>query len=457
MFKNIRHIHFVGIGGIGMSGIAEVLLNLGYGVSGSDLKLSPVTERLASLGGTIYEGHSADNIKGADVVVISSAVRPDNPEVVAATSRQVPVIPRAEMLAELMRLKYGIAVAGAHGKTSTTSMIGTMLNVAGFDPTIVVGGRVGAFGSNAKLGNGEFIVVEADESDGSFLKLTPTIAIVTNIDREHMDYYKDLNEILDHFVNFVNKVPFYGSVVLCLDDSNVQSIIPRVKRQLITYGMKAQADVSAYNVKQSNHSNYFGSEFNVRFRGKEMGRVTIQVPGQHNILNSLAAIAVGLDLRIDFDRLAAALGEFRGVDRRFQIKGEKHGVMVVDDYGHHPSEIKATLAAAKTCGRRVVVLFQPHRYTRTKHLFDDFARSFYEVDVLRLADIYAASEEPIEGISSQSLAAQIERYGHRDVRYIGPVATAAQALKECVQPGDLVLTLGAGNVWQAGEELLKVL
>jgi UDP-N-acetylmuramate--alanine ligase len=413
-----------------------------------------VTERLAALGGTIYEGHSAENVKGADVVVISSAVRPDNPEVAIAVNRQIPVIPRAEMLAELMRLKYGIAIAGAHGKTSTTSMVGTVLNTAGMDPTIVVGGRVAALGSNAKLGRGEFMVVEADESDGSFLNLSPTIAVVTNIDREHLDYYKDIDEICQHFVNFVNKVPFYGSIIMCLDDPFVQSVIPQVKRQLITYGLSAQADITAANIRLSDS---FGSEFNVRDRGKNLGRIKLQVPGQHNILNSLAAIAVGLDLKIDFEKIAVALGDFRGVDRRFQIKGEKNDIIIVDDYGHHPSEIKATLAAAKTSNRRLVVLFQPHRYSRTKHLYDEFSRAFYEVDVLRLVDIYAASEEPIEGVNSQSLAATIERFGHRDVKHVGSVADAARALQEVVEPGDLVLTLGAGNVWQAGEELLRIL
>jgi UDP-N-acetylmuramate--alanine ligase len=454
MFKRIRHIHFVGIGGIGMSGIAEVLLNLGYRVSGSDLKKSPVTDRLAQLGGQIFEGHSPENIGEANVVVISSAVRSNNPEVVAANSRQIPVIPRAEMLAELMRLKYGIAIAGAHGKTSTTSMIGTMLNAADLDPTIVVGGRVEALGSNAKLGKGEFMVAEADESDGSFLKLSPTIAIVTNIDREHMDYYKDLNEIVEYFATFVNKVPFYGSIVLCLDDHNLQMLIPKVKRRLITYGLSTQADVCAGKLRTTEH---FGSEFTVRRRGKDVGRITLQVPGLHNVYNALATVAVGFDLDIGFETIASSLAEFRGVDRRFQVKGEKDGIMVVDDYGHHPAEIRATLAAAKTGGKRVVVLFQPHRYTRTKLLFEEFARAFYDADVVRLADIYAASEDPIEGVNSQSLVAAIERYGHRNVSYIGAVSNAAAALKETVQPGDLVLTLGAGNVWQAGEELLKIL
>jgi UDP-N-acetylmuramate--alanine ligase len=454
MFKRYRHIHFVGIGGIGMSGIAEVLLNQGYGVSGSDLKLSSVTDRLAALGGTIYQGHSADNVRGADVVVISSAVSPDNPEVVIAKSRQIPVIPRAEMLAELMRLKYGIAIAGAHGKTSTTSMVATVLNLAGLDPTIVVGGRIGALGSNARLGHGEFMVVEADESDGSFLKLTPTIAVVTNIDREHLDYYKDLTEIYQHFVSFVNKVPFYGSIIMCLDDPHVQSIIPQVQRPLLTYGLSAQADVSAGNVRLNEQ---FGSDFNVRERGRELGRVKLQVPGQHNIYNALAAIGVGLALGINFEKIVAGLAAYHGVDRRFQIKGEKQGILIVDDYGHHPSEIKATLAAAKTSGRRLVALFQPHRYSRTKFLFEDFARAFYDVDVLRLVDIYAASELPIPGVTSEALAAAIESFGHRDVSYIGSVAEAAGVLQTIVQPGDLVLTLGAGNVWQAGEELLKIL
>jgi UDP-N-acetylmuramate--alanine ligase len=454
MFKRIRHIHFVGIGGIGMSGIAEVLLNLGYRVSGSDAKLSPVTERLADLGGQIFEGHSASNVEGANVVVISSAIRPDNPEILAATSQQIPVIPRAEMLAELMRLKYGIAVAGAHGKTSTTSMIGNMLNVAGLDPTIVVGGRVGALGSNAKLGRGEFMVAEADESDGSFLKLSPAISVVTNIDREHMDYYKDFNTVLEHFISFVNKVPFYGSIVLCLDDINVQLIIPQVKRRLITYGLSTQADICAGKLRTTDK---YGSEYMVRLRGKDIGQVSLQVPGLHNVYNSLATVAVGLDLDIEFDAIATSLAEFRGVDRRFQIKGERNDILVIDDYGHHPAEIRATLLAAKSGGRRIVVLFQPHRYSRTRLLFEEFARAFYDADVLRLVDIYAASEDPIEDISSQSLASTIERYGHKDVRYIGPISSAASVLKETVRPGDLVLTLGAGNVWQAGEELLRIL
>ncbi len=454
MFKRIRHIHFVGIGGIGMSGIAEVLLNLGYKVSGSDLKLTGITEHLRILGGVIFEGHAAGNVAGADVVVISSAVKPTNPEVVAAKQQLIPVIPRAEMLAELMRLKYGIAVAGAHGKTSTTSMIAHVLQKADFDPTVVIGGKLGTLGSNARLGHGEFMVVEADESDGSFLKLSPTIAVVTNIDREHLDYYRDLDDICAHFASFVNRVPFYGNVVICLDDSHVQAIIPRIQRRTITYGMATQADLTARNVVLTNS---FGSRFTVRHRGTDLGEVVLSVPGSHSVLNALAAIAVGLDLDVPFAKIAEALADFKGADRRFQIRGEKGNVMVVDDYGHHPVEIRTVLAAAKTGERRVVVLFQPHRYTRTKHLFEEFARAFYEADVVCLTDVYAAGEEPIEGATSEALAECIRRFGHHDVHYVGGLDTAVASLRTLVKPGDLVLTLGAGNVWQAGEELLELL
>jgi UDP-N-acetylmuramate--alanine ligase len=460
MFKKFQHIHFVGVGGIGMSGIAEVLLNLGYKVSGSDVKRSAITDRLETLGGKIYEGHDAANIEGAQVVVISTAVRPDNVEVIEAVRRQIPVIPRAEMLAELMRLKYGIAVAGSHGKTTTTSMIAMVMERGGFDPTVVVGGRLNTLGSNAKLGSGDFMVVEADESDKSFLKLSPTIAIVTNIDREHLDFYKDLDEIRDHFVQFVNKVPFYGAVIICLDDQNVQAIIPHITRRIVTYGLSAQADISASSVEISRDS--FGSTFTVRWRGEEMGRIRLNVPGVHNICNALAAVGVGLDLGMNFQVIAEALESFRGAERRFQIKGqvfknggsERDGVLVVDDYGHHPTEIRATLAAAKSTGRRLIVLFQPHRYTRTQALREEFARSFYDADVVLLTDIYAASEDPIEGVTAQVLAEEIERFGHRNVRYIGGVDEGAKALAEVAQAGDLVLTLGAGNVWRAGEEFI---
>ncbi len=453
MFNKFQHIHFVGIGGIGMSGIAEVLLNLGYRVSGSDVKRTAITDRLENLGGIICEGHNAANIAGANVLVTSTAVRADNPEVIEALRRQIPVIPRAEMLAELMRLKYGIAIAGSHGKTTTTSMTAFVLTQGGLDPTVVVGGRLNAWGSNAKLGKGDFILVEADESDKSFLKLSPTIAVVTNIDREHLDFYKDLEDIQAHFVQFVNKVPFYGAVIICLDDPHVQTIIPQITRRMITYGMTAQADISASQVEVMHDR--FGSAFNVKYRGQDLGRVALNVPGMHNISNAMAAIAVGLDLELSFEIIASALETFRGAERRFQVKGTRaENILVVDDYGHHPTEIRATLAAAKSSGRRLVTLFQPHRYTRTAALREDFARSFYDADVVLLTDIYAASEEPIEGITAQALAEDIERFGHRNVRYIGSVDQGAQAIADVVQPNDLVLTLGAGSVWKAGEEFL---
>jgi UDP-N-acetylmuramate--alanine ligase len=453
MFSKFQHIHFVGIGGIGMSGIAEVLLNLSYRVSGSDVKRTAITDRLESLGGIIYEGHAASNIEGAHVLVTSTAVRSDNPEVVEAVRKQIPVIPRAEMLAELMRLKYGVAIAGSHGKTTTTSMTAFVLTQGGLDPTVVVGGRLNAWGSNAKLGKGDFILVEADESDKSFLKLDPTIAVVTNIDREHLDFYKDLDDIQAHFVTFVNKVPFYGAVIICLDDPNVQAIIPRITRRMITYGMTAQADISASQVEVMHDR--FGSAFNVKYRGQDLGRVQLNVPGMHNVSNALAAIAVGLDLELSFEIIASALESFRGAERRFQVKGTRpDNILVIDDYGHHPTEIRATLAAAKSSGRRLVTLFQPHRYTRTAALREDFARSFYDADVVLLTDIYAASEESIEGVTAQALAEDIERFGHRNVRYIGSVEQGAAAIADVVQPNDLVLTLGAGSVWKAGEEFL---
>ena len=457
MFKKYQHIHFVGIGGIGMSGIAEVLANLGYRVSGSDARLSPITERLEQLGASIFEGHRAANVADAQVVVTSTAVRADNAEVVEAVRRQIPVIPRAEMLAELMRLKYGIAIAGSHGKTTTTSMVATVLDRAAFDPTIVVGGRVNTLGSNAKLGRGDFMVVEADESDKSFLKLSPTIAVVTNIDLEHLDFYSGIDEIRECFVQFVNKVPFYGSVIICLDDPNVQTIIPRISRRVITYGMRAHAEVSASDVEASR--DHFGSSFSIRRKGETLGRVKLNVPGEHNVCNALAAAAVALDLEIEFPKIAEGLEAFRGAERRFQIKAlvEEKDILVVDDYGHHPTEIRATLAAAKTSGRRMVVLFQPHRYTRTAALHEEFARSFYDAEVVLLADIYAASEDPIEGVSSRALAEEIEKFGHRNVRYIGGVEQGRQALLDAAQRGDLVITLGAGNVWRAGEEFIEAL
>jgi UDP-N-acetylmuramate--alanine ligase len=440
-----------------MSGIAEVLLSLGenFRVTGSDLKRSPITDRLERLGATVWEGHSAEHVEGADVVVISSAIRPDNPEVVTARQRQIPVIPRAEMLAELMRLyRHGIAVAGTHGKTTTTSMIAHLMTSAGFDPTVVVGGRVASLGSNARLGRGEYIVVEADESDGSLLMLTPSVAVLTNIDRDHLDHFSNgIEGIKQCFLAFVNRVPFYGTIVLCLDDPNIQAIIPQIGRKILSYGFTAQADVSACGLKQRG----FESEFSVRAFGRELGPMKLSVPGTHNVYNALAATAVGLDLGIEFGPIAEWLGEFRGADRRFQIKGERQGILLVDDYGHHPTEIQSTLAAARNSGRRIVVLFQPHRYTRTRDLMEEFARSFYDADVLLITDIYPANEEPIEGITSAALAQMVERFGHRHVEYVGPLASAPARLKEIARAGDLVLTLGAGNVYQAGDEFFESL
>jgi UDP-N-acetylmuramate--alanine ligase len=452
MFRKIQKLHFVGIGGIGMSGIAELLLNLGYKVSGSDLKPSPVTERLAALGGEIHIGHRAENVEGTNVVVISSAVRPDNVEVVEAKRLQIPVIPRAEMLAELMRLKYGVAIAGSHGKTTTTSMIATVLVNGGFDPTAVIGGRLNAFGSNAKLGKGDFIVAEADESDGSFLKLTPAIAVITNIDREHLDHYANLEEIQSAFVAFANKVPFYGAVVLCLDDPNVQAIIPQIKRRIVTYGTSNQADLVASHIEFQE----FGTSCQVRHKGNHLGILRLRVPGRHGILNALAAVATGLELEMPFEKIAAALSSFQNADRRFQVKGRKANILVVDDYGHHPTEIIATLSAARhACDRRIVTVFQPHRYTRTQALEEDFARAFNNADVLVVLPIYAASEEPIPGVTAEKLVDLIKKYGHRDVTYAPDFAAAQEILKEKLQDGDLLLTLGAGDVWKVGEGVLK--
>ena len=453
MFRKYQRVHFVGIGGSGMSGIAEVLINLGYAVSGSDLKKSATTERLTALGARIFEGHKAEHVEGAHVVVCSTAVRTDNPEVAQARKRGVPVIPRAEMLAELMRLKYGVAVAGSHGKTTTTSMVALVLDKGGLDPTVVVGGRLGVLGSGARLGRGDFMVVEADESDRSFLKLTPTVAVVTNIDREHLDTYRDLGDVQDAFVGFVNKVPFYGAAVLCLDDPPLQDVLPRVERRVISYGLSPQAEVSARDVVLAAE----GSQYTAVHKGAELGRLEVRIPGTHNVLNSLAAVAVGLDLGVSFEHVREGLSSFTGVDRRFQVKGERGGVLVVDDYGHHPTEIRATLEALRhrAGSRRTVVLFQPHRYTRTQHLWDEFCRAFNQADVLLLADIYPAGEEAIAGVTAQDLVAAIGTRGHRQVSYAGDLRSACDRLCAEVREGDVVLTLGAGSVWTAGEELLR--
>ena len=457
MFRRIQHVHFVGIGGIGMSGIAEVLANMGFRVSGSDLRRSDVTARLEALGAKIFEGHAAEHVGDSHVVVRSTAVRDDNPEIAEARRRSIPVIARAEMLGELMRLKpHTIAVAGSHGKTTTTSMIANVLAHAGLDPTVVVGGVVGSMGSNARLGKSDLMVTEADESDRSFLMLTPTYAVVTNIDREHMDHYADMTDVRKCFADFVNKVPFYGAAVLCLDDPHVQAVIPEVVRRRITYGLSAQADIAAREVR---YDQQFGSVFQVRREGEPIGEVSLHVPGLHNIYNSLAAVAIGLELELPFETIAGALSTFAGVNRRFQLKGEAAGVLVVDDYGHHPTEIRATLVAAKlgAAGRRMVVLFQPHRYTRTQDLMEEFARSFNNADVLMVSDIYAASEDPIEGVTAEALVEAVHRFGHKDARHAGSVEEATQALLAEVRPGDMVITLGAGNVYRVGEKLIEQL
>lgn len=435
-----------------MSGIAEVLLNLGYTISGSDLKITPITNRLAQLGATIFAGHDAANIAGAKALVVSSAVDEQNPEVQQARRLQIPVIPRGELLAELMRLKYGIAVAGSHGKTTTTSIIATLLNHAGLDPTVVVGGRVGTMGgSNARVGRSDFLVVESDESDRSFLKLAPILAIVTNIDREHLDCYSSLEDIRNSFVEFVNKVPFYGAAILCLDDENVQSILPSVQRRTLTYGRSAQADIQAHEVACGPLS----SDFRLRFRDQDLGRFQLRIPGEHNVLNAMAAVAVGLELDVKPAAMQEGLAAFSGVERRFQLRGEERGITVIDDYGHHPTEIRATLAAARLSGyRRIHVLFQPHRYTRTFHLMDEFARSFHQADRVFLLEIYAASEQPIPGVSGAVLAERIRQFGHRSVEYVASIDKGVEAILASAGEGDLVLTLGAGNVWQAGDEIL---
>src|SRR5882724_1442164 len=455
MFFSRQHLHFTGIGGIGMSGIAEVLLNLGYTISGSDLKLSPITARLDGMGASIYEGHAASNITGARAVVASSAVDETNPEAQEARRLQIPVIPRGELLAELMRLKYGIAVAGSHGKTTTTSIVATILNYAGLDPTVVVGGRVGTMGgSNARVGRSDFLVVESDESDGSFLKLAPIIAVVTNVDREHLDHYPSLDAIRAAFIEFVNKVPFYGVVIVCLDDPNVQGLLPEIRRRTITYGSSAQADVEATEIA----CGPFESDFRLRYRTADLGRFHIAIPGRHNVLNAMAAITVAMELDVNPDAIREGLATFSGVDRRFQLRGKERGVTVVDDYGHHPTEIRATLDGARVCGfRKIHVLFQPHRYTRTLYLMDEFARAFHQADSVFVMDIYAASEKPIEGVSAESLVERIRQFGHRAVEYVGALDNGVEAVVRAAGEDDLVLTLGAGSVTQAGEKILEQL
>jgi UDP-N-acetylmuramate--alanine ligase len=455
MFRKTQHIHLVGIGGSGMSGIAEVLLTLGYKVSGSDLALSETTRRLEELGGRIAIGHHESNIGEAQVVVISSAVSSANPEVVAARAKQIPVIPRAEMLAELMRLKYGVAIAGAHGKTTTTSMVANVLAQGGLDPTMVIGGKVNALGSHARLGRGDLLVAEADESDGSFLRLSPTIVAVTNIDREHLEHYGTMERLNESFLEFINKVPFYGLAVLCGDDDRVRALLPRVVKRYHTYGLQdhdgASVDFRATEISLRQ----WGSEFRAHFRGKNLGPFRLAIPGVHNVSNALIAIAIGLELDVPVDLIRKGLAAFSGVERRFHLRGEKAGIMVVDDYGHHPTEIRATLAAAKQgWDRRLVVLFQPHRYSRTRDLADEFAHAFDQADVLFMTDIYAAGEQPIPGISGQALVNAVRASGHSAVTYVERKETLPDQVLPALKPGDLVLTLGAGDIWKAGLSVL---
>jgi len=460
MFERFRIIHFVGVGGIGMSGIAEVLHNLGYKITGSDIKYSETTARLMDAGIQVFIGHKAENVDDAHVVVISSAVSMDNPEVLEARARAIPVIPRAEMLAELARLKYGVLVAGAHGKTTTTSLLAAILSHGGFDPTVVIGGRLKATGSNARLGQGDFLVAEADESDGSFLKLSPTIAVVTNIDREHMDFFKTMSALKDAFLSFMNKVPFYGASVICVENEHIRDLLPYVHRRCITYGLSPEAQLYADHVRRG----YMSMSFEAIYKGKAIGVFEIPVPGIHNVLNSLAAIGVALILNIDPAVMQEALRKFSGIQRRLEFKGEAEGVRVFDDYGHHPSEIRATLRAIKEgheagdqMAGRLLVLFQPHRYTRTRDLVNEFSRSFGDADVTIVLDIYPAGEHPIEGIHSTVLTERIREAGYGNVVYVEDRENATDYLVELAGEGDVVLTLGAGNVWKAGEEILTKL
>ena len=455
MFFARQHLHFTGIGGIGMSGIAEVLLNLGYTISGSDQKLSPTTARLMQLGATVYEGHRPENVAGAKALVVTSAVPESNPEVQEARRLNIPVIPRGELLAELMRLKYGIAIAGSHGKTTTTSMVATILTHAGLDPTVVVGGKAAAMGgSNARVGKSDFLVVESDESDGSFLKLSPILAIVTNIDREHLDHYANIEAIRAAFTDFVNKVPFYGAAILCLDDENIQGILPLVRRRAVTYGRNTQADYQPKEIE----SGGFQTRFQLKTRAGDLGVFTLNFPGAHNVLNATAAIAVACELNVPPDVIRKGLEQFSGVARRFDVRGKVNGVTVVDDYGHHPTEIRATLEAARSCCEgRLRVIFQPHRYTRTLHLLDDFARAFHQADEVVVIDIYAASEKPIDGVSSEALVDRMRQFGHRNSAYASTNEAAIATVTGDAKPGDMILTLGAGSVSQLGERILEAL
>jgi UDP-N-acetylmuramate--alanine ligase len=454
MFSSIKKLHFVGIGGIGMSGIAEILLDQGFSVTGSDKAASDNTERMVALGAHVYAGHDARNLENdVDALVYSSAVQMDNPEIVEAQRRKIPVIRRAEMLAEVMRLKYGIGIAGTHGKTTTTSMVSLILIEGGVDPTVIVGGRLhGLAGSNARLGKGDFIVVEADEYDRSFLSITPTIAVLTTLETDHLDCYRDLEDIKAAFIQFAGKVPFYGFVVLCLDEPALQDIMPRLKKKIVTYGLNGQADLQAVDiVHRQNHS-----RFTVVRDGKDLGEIVLQIPGRHNVQNALAAITVGLELHVPFNKVKAGIEKFTGVFRRWEIKAEVEGMTVVDDYAHHPTEIKATLAGAKAgWRRRVVCVFQPHLYSRTRDFYDDFGRSFFNADVLVLTDVYPAREEPIQGVSGELIANAAKEFGHKQVHYIPDKKQVPDFLLTIKQPGDIIITMGAGDIWRFGEEFIR--
>jgi len=456
MFHYIKKLHFVGIGGIGMSGIAEILIDQGFAITGSDRAASDNTERLASLGAKVYIGHAAANVEqDVDAVVYSSAVQFDNPELVEAQRRKIPVIRRAEMLAEVMRLKYGIGIAGTHGKTTTTSMVSLVLMEGGIDPTVIVGGRLrGLAGSNARLGKGEFIVVEADEYDRSFLSITPTIAVLTTLETDHLDCYRDLEDIKSAFIQFANKTPFYGFVVLCLDEPALQDIMPKIKKKIITYGLNGQADVQAVDIRHRQNT----SSFVVVAGGRDLGEITLQIPGKHNVLNALGAITVGLQLDVPFGRIKAGIEKFTGVFRRWEIKAEAEGVTVIDDYAHHPTEIKATLAGAKAgWRRRVICVFQPHLYSRTRDFYDEFGRSFFNADVLVVTDVYPAREEPIQGVTGELIANAAKEFGHKHVHYIADKRQVPAFLMEQKQPGDMIITMGAGDIWKFGEEFIAYL
>lgn len=455
MFRKTQHIHFVGIGGSGMSGIAELLINLGYNVSGSDIADSESTERLSRLGAKISIGHRAKNLNNAEVVVFSSAVNQNNEEVVEAKARNVPSIPRAEMLAELMRLKYGIAIGGAHGKTTTTSMVAAVLAGGDLDPTSVVGGRLKSLGTGAKLGKGDFLVAEADESDGSFLKLCPTVVVVTSLDNDHLDFYKNMGEIKSVFLKFINHIPFYGVSILCLDNENIQSLIPDVERRFITYGLNENADYTAKNIKMSGES----TNYVICCHGEELGPINIKMPGIHNVQNSMAAVVVGLELDVAFKSIALSLEKFSGIERRFQIKSNKNNVLIIDDYAHHPTEIKTTLKTIREIykGKRVIVVFQPHRYTRTKLLLKDFFTSFADADILIISPIYSANEKPMKGISESLIYEGIKKLGQKNVLRMKDKQEIVDYLVHNVKANDVVLTIGAGDIWKVGDEFINKL